>query len=117
MDIADAKYESRLALLNLNIYVPRDERFSQVKFSDFLSYAFKSLGQVLLPEFVSLFDKTINSFEDVYKLFDKGFEFPDNLIAKKLKNCVSWELFRELLCSDGERPLKFPFPSVISGNF
>ncbi|CAI9118508.1 OLC1v1020088C1 [Oldenlandia corymbosa var. corymbosa] len=112
----DPKTESRLPLLNLNIYVPRDERFSQVKFSDFLAYAVKSLGQVLLPEIASVFDKTINefdSFDDVLKLYDEGFKLPDNQVIDKLKQCVSWELLRELMRSDGQGLLKFPVPAVI----
>ncbi|KAI8561386.1 hypothetical protein RHMOL_Rhmol04G0335000 [Rhododendron molle] len=44
---ADPKTESRLPLLSLDIYVPRDERFSHVKMSDFLAYALKSTGQAI----------------------------------------------------------------------
>ncbi|KAK3042134.1 hypothetical protein RJ639_001254 [Escallonia herrerae] len=43
----DPTVESRLPLLSLNIYVPRDERFCHVKFSDFMAYALKSVGQML----------------------------------------------------------------------
>ncbi|GKV19587.1 hypothetical protein SLEP1_g29824 [Rubroshorea leprosula] len=112
----DPNSESRLPLLSLNIYVPRDERFSQVKFSDFLAYAVKSLLQVLLPEIGSLCDKTINefdSFQDVLNLYEGGVKLPNGPSLKQLRDCIPWEMIKELIRSDGERCLKFPVPSVI----
>ncbi|PRQ38672.1 putative linoleate 9S-lipoxygenase [Rosa chinensis] len=112
----DPNSESRLFLLSLDIYVPRDERFGHVKFSDFLAYALKSLVQILLPELRSLCDKTIDefdTFEDVLDLYEGGIKLPNGPTLKKLRDCVPWELLRELLRSDGERFLKFPMPDVI----
>ncbi|KAF8089001.1 hypothetical protein N665_0522s0030 [Sinapis alba] len=113
---SDPKSESRLALLNLNIYVPRDERFSHVKFSDFLAYAFKSVTQVLVPEIASLCDKTINefdSFEDVFHLYDGSIKLANGHTISKLRDIIPWEMFRELVRNDGERFLKFPLPDVL----
>ncbi|KAL3505902.1 hypothetical protein ACH5RR_031284 [Cinchona calisaya] len=112
----DPKTESRLPLLNLNIYVPRDERFNHVKFSDFIAYAVKSVGQVLLPEIASLFDKTKNefdSFQDVVNLYEGGFKLPNGNTINKFKQCISLELLKELVRSDGEGIMKFPVPDVI----
>lgn len=112
----DPNTESRLFLLDLSIYVPRDERFSQVKFSDFIAYALKSLGQVLVPEIKAVFDKTINefdTFDDVRRLYEGGIKLPEGHSLDKIRQCVPWELLRELLRSDGERFLKFPLPEVI----
>lgn len=103
--------------LGLDIYVPRDERFTHVKLSDFLAYALKSVGQVLVPEIVALFDKTINefdSFEDVLKLYEGGIKLPDHHL-NKLRQCIPWEMLKELVRSDGEPFLKFPMPDVIKG--
>lgn len=114
----DPNTESRLFLLSLNIYVPRDERFGHVKFSDFLAYALKSLVQILLPELRSLCDKTINefdTFEDVLNLYEGGIKLPNGPTLKKIRDRVPWELLKELLRSDGERFLKFPMPDVIKG--
>jgi len=114
----DPKTESRLHLLNLNVYVPRDEQFGHVKFSDFLAYALKSLAQVLLPEIKSLCDKTINefdSFEDVLSIYEGSIKLPSGPIASKLRELVPYELVRELIRNDGERFLKFPVPDVIKG--
>ncbi|KAG8636713.1 probable linoleate 9S-lipoxygenase 5 [Manihot esculenta] len=112
----DPNSESRLPLLSLNIYVPRDECFSQLKFSDFLAYALKSLVQVLIPEFKSLCNKTINefdSFEDVHNLYEGGISLSSAITTKKLRKNIPWEMFKELLRDDGELLFKFPTPDVI----
>ncbi|KAK7357488.1 hypothetical protein VNO80_16776 [Phaseolus coccineus] len=115
----DPKTESRLRLLNLNVYVPRDEQFGHVKFSDFLAYALKSVAQVLLPEIKSLCDKTINefdTFEDVLSIYEGSIKMPSGPIAVKLRELVPYELVRELIRNDGEKFLKFPVPDVIKAN-
>ncbi|KAK7280144.1 hypothetical protein RJT34_25206 [Clitoria ternatea] len=112
----DPKTESRLHLLNLNVYVPRDEQFGHVKFSDFLAYSLKSVAQVLLPEMKSICDKTINEFdtiEDVLDIYEGSIRLPSGPIASKLRELIPYELFRELVRNDGERFLKFPVPDVI----
>ncbi|XVF66677.1 hypothetical protein PTKIN_Ptkin10aG0056400 [Pterospermum kingtungense] len=112
----DPNTESRLFLLSLNIYVPRDERFSHVKFSDFLAYALKSLFQILIPEIAAVCDKTINefdSFQDVLDLYEGGVKLPNDATIKKIRDCLPWEMIRELVRNDGERFMKFPMPAVI----
>ncbi|KAH7573758.1 hypothetical protein JRO89_XS03G0203300 [Xanthoceras sorbifolium] len=112
----DPNSESRLPLLSLDIYVPRDERFGHLKFSDFLAYALKSLVQILLPEITSLCDKTINefdTFEDVLNLYEGGVKLPNVPIVGKLRDRIPWEMLKELVRNDGERFLKFPMPDVI----
>lgn len=114
--VADPKSESRLPLLSLNIYVPRDEGFRHLKFSDFLADGLKSLVQILLPEIKSLFDDTINefdNFEDVLNLYQGGIELPKGLRLGKTRSRLPWEMLRELVRNDGEQFLKFPIPDVI----
>ncbi|XP_050218831.1 probable linoleate 9S-lipoxygenase 5 [Mercurialis annua] len=109
----DPNSESRLPLLSLDIYVPRDERFGHIKFSDFLAYGLKSIAKVLVPEIKSLCDKTINefdSFEDVLNLYEEGVQLSN---GTKPKNHIPWEMLKELLHIDGDRFLKFPVPDVI----
>jgi linoleate 9S-lipoxygenase len=116
--VTDPRTESRLPLLSLNIYVPRDERFDHLKFSDFIAYAVKSLFQILLPEIKSLFDKTINefdTFQDVLNLYEGGIKLPNGPTLGKIKECLPWELLKELVRNDGEQFLKFPVPDVIKG--
>ena len=116
--VSDPKTESRLHLLNLNIYVPRDEQFGHVKFSDFLAYALKSVAQVLLPEIRSLCDKTINefdTFQDVWDIYEGSLQMPSGVVVSKLRELIPYELLRELVRNDGERLLKFPVPDVVKG--
>lgn len=115
---ADPNTESRLPLLSLDFYVPSDERFDKVKLSDFLAYALKSVGQLLLPEIASLFDKTPNefdTFQDVLNLYEGGIRLPNGINHKEIRACIPGEFLKELARSDGERFLKFPMPDVIKG--
>ncbi|KAK4482877.1 hypothetical protein RD792_010050 [Penstemon davidsonii] len=115
----DPDSESRLFLLSLNIYVPRDEKFSQVKFSDFIGYALKSMGQIMVPELKSVFDKTINefdTFQDVLNLYEGGIKLPEGHTLDKIREYIPGELLKELIRSDGEQLLKFPMPDVIKEN-
>ncbi|KAK7357486.1 hypothetical protein VNO80_16774 [Phaseolus coccineus] len=113
----DPKTESRLPLLCVKkVYVPRDEQFGHVKFSDFLAYAVKSVSQVLLPAMTSLCDKTPNEFDtfkDVLDIYKGCVKLPSGPAVKKLRELVPYELMRELIRNDGERFLKFPVPDVI----
>lgn len=105
-------------LLNLNIYVPRDEQFGHVKFSDFLAYSLKSVTQVLLPELRSLCDKTINefdTFQDVLDIYEGSFNLPSGPLHSKIRDLIPYEIFRELVRNDGEKFLRFPVPDVIKG--
>jgi linoleate 9S-lipoxygenase len=98
--------------------VPRDERFSQVKFSDFIGYAAKSLIQVLVAGATSVFDKTpteFDKFEDVHKLYNDGVGLPEGVSLTKLRKCVPWDLFQEITRSDGDTLYNFPLPDVIKG--
>ncbi|KAL0387503.1 UNVERIFIED_CONTAM: putative linoleate 9S-lipoxygenase 5 [Sesamum radiatum] len=114
---SDPKVESRIPLYNsLSIYVPRDERFSQLKMSDFVAYALKSIFQFLAPEFKALFDKTpdeFDSFEDVLKLYDGGIKVSNDSLLEKIRERIPIEMIKELLRSDGETGFKFPLPQVI----
>ncbi|KAL5980902.1 Lox9p [Asimina triloba] len=113
----DPNSESRLRLLSLDIYVPRDERFGHLKMSDFLAYALKSIVQVLVPELQALFDKTPNefdSFQDVLNLYEGGVH--NSPALQKIKNMIPLEMIKELGRSDGECLLKFPMPQVIQAD-
>ncbi|XP_019187207.1 PREDICTED: probable linoleate 9S-lipoxygenase 5 [Ipomoea nil] len=118
MTKTDPHYESRLSFLaGIDIYVPRDEKFGHLKFSDFLGYALKSLGQFLLPEMLSLFDKTPNefdTFDDVNALYEGGLSHGP--ILEHIQKNTPLEMIKELLRSDGEKMFKFPTPQVIADN-
>ncbi|KAL8171372.1 hypothetical protein V2J09_023176 [Rumex salicifolius] len=108
----DPNTESRLPILNLDIYVPRDERFDEIKFSDFVAEGLKSIAQILVPKLKSIFENTHNefdSFEDVQKLYEGGFKLPST-INKVLGNVPC-----EFLHTEGVSLFKLPMPDVIKG--
>lgn len=106
----DPSTESRLFDLNLDIYVPRDERFGHIKMSDFLTYAIKGVVQGLLPILISLVDKNFDSFQEVMNLYTLGLPMPN---IPGLSQLIPFEMFKEILRSDGERLLRYPTPQVI----
>ncbi|KAI3996077.1 hypothetical protein MKX01_007183 [Papaver californicum] len=111
----DPSTESRLPLLSLDIYVPRDERFGHLKMSDFLAYALKSLVQVLVPEIKALCDSTPNefdTFQDIFNLYEGGIQLPTGPL-NKIKDAIPFEMLKELVRTDGENLLKLPIPQVI----
>ncbi|CAK7340714.1 unnamed protein product [Dovyalis caffra] len=116
----DPNTESRQPLLmSLDIYVPRDERFGHLKMSDFLAYALKSVAQFIKPELEAFCDKTPNefdSFDDVLKLYEGGFELPDGPLLDNLKKNIPLEMLKEIFRTDGENHFQFPKPQVIQDN-
>ncbi|CAH1444189.1 unnamed protein product [Lactuca virosa] len=114
---SDPRTESRLPLvMSLNIYVPRDERFGRIKFSDFLAYALKVVIQLLVPEFQALCDNThaeFNSFEDFFKLYEGGFKLPEGPLLKRIRENIPLEMQKILLERDNDELAKSPIPQVI----
>ncbi|KAI3755016.1 hypothetical protein L1987_54809 [Smallanthus sonchifolius] len=137
---SDPDMESRIGILHsLNIYVPRDERFSDLKMADVYAYGLKLVSQGLLPGFESVVDKLsdeivgtlenfinhkfeaissnkfneFSSFEDVLKLYEGGLKIPKFNFLESLREKIPSEFLRELFRSDGEHLSKFPVPQVI----
>ncbi|KAL8253762.1 hypothetical protein R6Q59_031983 [Mikania micrantha] len=113
---SDPKTESRLPLLkSLDIYVPRDERFAQIKMSDFLGNGFKSIVQFLVSEVQGLditYDE-FDSFEDVMKTYEGGIKLPEGPLLKAIRQHVPFEFLRVISPTDGEGLGKYPMPQVI----
>ncbi|KAL4580580.1 hypothetical protein LXL04_016780 [Taraxacum kok-saghyz] len=139
----DPDTESRVPILqSLTIYVPRDERFSNLKMGDVYAYGIKLVSQGLLPGFEAIFDKIsdeivgtlenilqtkfenvssnnfneFSSFDDVLKLYKGGLPLPKSDFLESLREKIPFEFLRELLRSDGEQLSKFPTPQVIQGD-
>ncbi|GMI80072.1 ARABIDOPSIS LIPOXYGENASE 1, lipoxygenase 1 [Hibiscus trionum] len=117
---SDPNTESRLPLLKIfDIYVPRDERFGRLKFSDFLSYFVKSGVQSIPPEVKDLIGGTDNefvSFEDVLDLYYGGIKIPSSTLLDDIVDNIPLELLKQIFRTDGEQLLKFPVPTVIQEN-
>ncbi|XP_047315351.1 probable linoleate 9S-lipoxygenase 5 isoform X2 [Impatiens glandulifera] len=115
---ADPNTESRLPMLSLSIYIPSDERFSNIKMSDFLAYAAKSIAQVTRQEIKAVFDKTINefdSFNDILDIYSKKDHDPKSLSKVSNKQIQICQILKELKRSDGEHFSTFPWPDVVKG--
>ncbi|KAJ0982301.1 hypothetical protein J5N97_010556 [Dioscorea zingiberensis] len=112
----DPSSESRLSLLNLDIYVPRDERFGHIKMSDFLGYAIKALVNSVFPVLTSIFDKTPNefdSFQDVLDLYEGGLKIPHLDLLEQIRDQIPFEMIKEIIRLDGDALFKLPMPHVI----
>ncbi|KAL4556317.1 hypothetical protein LXL04_038964 [Taraxacum kok-saghyz] len=117
---SDPRTESRLPLvMSLNIYVPRDERFGVLKFSDFLVYALQVFVQLLIPEFQALSDRSyaeFDSFEDILKLYEGGFKLHGGPLLDRIRENIPFEMQKVLLERDTDEFYKFPTPQVIKEN-
>ncbi|KAL3728289.1 hypothetical protein ACJRO7_032958 [Eucalyptus globulus] len=113
----DPDVESRLPiLLSLSIYVPRDERFSHIKFSDLLAFAVKSVAHFLIPAAEGQFDRTpreFDNFQEILKVYEGGIKLQKNQFIESIMEGVPSEMLRELLRTDSDGFLKFPTPQVI----
>lgn len=58
----DGVTEARGSFLNLDYYVPPDDRFSPIKFSEFITSAIQAVIHFVIPEVKSLFQGDINNF-------------------------------------------------------
>ncbi|KAJ6846845.1 putative linoleate 9S-lipoxygenase 5 [Iris pallida] len=114
---ADPNSESRLPILqDLDIYVPRDERFGHLKLSDFLGNAIKAVGQALLPVLEALLDQTpleFGSFHEVLQLYEGGVALPNLPKLGELRDSIPFELIKDILPTPGERLFRLPTPQII----
>ncbi|GLJ21756.1 hypothetical protein SUGI_0405880 [Cryptomeria japonica] len=116
---SDPATESRLCLLNLHIYVPRDERFRRLKMSDFLANGLKSLVQISMSELQALLDfgrDEFDSFEKVKKLYTDGKPLPAKTYQEPANNDNSLELINKLFKTNGDSLLWYPKPQVIAAD-
>jgi linoleate 9S-lipoxygenase len=117
----DPNSESRLFVLNLNIYVPRDERFGHLKMSDFLGYSLKAVIEAVLPTIGTFIDDTpkeFDSFEEILGLYELGPEAPNHPVIAEIRKKIPSQFLRSILPNGShDHPLKMPLPSIIkSGN-
>lgn len=86
--------------------------------SDFLAYALKSVAQFIQPGLESVLDTTPNefdSFDEVLKLYEGGFELPNSPLLDSIRKNIPLEMLKEIFRTDGEQLFKYPMPQVIKG--
>ena len=112
--------ETRHKLINLDFYVPPDERFSQSKLSEFIANSLQAILHFVVPEVKSFFQGDLSSFEsfdqvtkDLYA--GKRSCVLEGMVMERLKTYLPEELFKEVIRMTKENPVKFPVPQVIAG--
>lgn len=111
--------ETRKHLINLDFYIPPDERFSPTKLAEVLALAVQAVTHFVVPESNALFHGNVNSFRSFDQLKDDlyGRRPPvavDGQVMDKLKTSVpSHKTYKQVSKMVKETPVKFPIPQVI----
>ncbi|XP_021852191.2 probable linoleate 9S-lipoxygenase 5 isoform X1 [Spinacia oleracea] len=113
----DLLTESRLPLVKgKDVYIPRDEKFSNTKLADFLGDTVKSLSHGvagLLDAVVDMTPMEFDSFQDVLDMYEGGIKLPNNPLLGKIREDVPTEFLKSLVRTDGAHFLKYPMPDII----
>ncbi|KAF3948713.1 hypothetical protein CMV_025324 [Castanea mollissima] len=117
---ADPLTESRPEKINLDIYVPPDERFSPKKLSEFISNSIQATVHLLIPEAKLLFRQdsgSFRSFEETSSFFSSNKnQVVEGQVKEILKSMVPEKLFNEVIHASNQNPVKFPLPQIIAEN-
>lgn len=112
--------ETRNKIIDLDFYVPPDERFSPYKLSEFIRNSIQAVVHFVIPEVKSLFEADHNKFEsfdqmvkDLYSGGRRGRAL-EGFVMEKLKGLLPEELFKEVVRGTKENTLKFPLPQIIA---
>uniref|UniRef100_A0A3N7G2T8 Lipoxygenase n=1 Tax=Populus trichocarpa TaxID=3694 RepID=A0A3N7G2T8_POPTR len=120
--------ESRTETINLDIYVPPDERFSPKKLSEFISNSIQATVHFIITEADSLFKQDSSSFESFDEIHDmfsskrskavegKAKDKLKGKVKERLKKLVPDVLFKEITYAGKEDLAKFPLPQIIREN-
>ncbi|XVE78192.1 hypothetical protein DITRI_Ditri13aG0124200 [Diplodiscus trichospermus] len=105
--------------INLDTYVPPDERCSPKKLSEFIANAIQATAHFLLPEAKSLtHDSTsFESFNEIRDLYsDNRSPVMKGTATEKMKKLLPAELFKEISHASKQDHIKFPLPQIIRAN-
>ncbi|CAL4946184.1 unnamed protein product [Urochloa decumbens] len=110
---SDPDCESRLTLLDDDVYVPRDERFGHIKSADFLGYSIKALVDGIVPALKGYIGFEFNSFKDIIRLYEGGIKIPDVPALEEIRKQFPLQLIKDLMPVGGDFLLKLPMPKII----
>lgn len=117
--IVDPLTESRPSTINLDIYVPPDERFSPKKQSEFASNSIQAVLHFLTHTVESMIQPDSNhfeSFDEIHDMFSRNkSQVIEGALKEKLKAIVPKEFFKDVTHAI-KNPLKFPVPQIIAGD-
>lgn len=115
----DPSTESRPEMINLDIYVPPDERFSPKKLSEFIGNSIRATVHFLIPEAKSLLnqDSSFQSFDEIRSLFSSNrSQKVEGWLTQKLQKLVPEQLFKRITHASKGDPMTFPEPQIIASN-
>ncbi|KAK6259684.1 PLAT/LH2 domain - like 2 [Theobroma cacao] len=110
---------SKNETINLDTYVPPDERFSPKKLSEFIANAIQATAHFLLPEAKSLShdSSSFESFDEIRNLYsDNRSQVMRGTITEKMKKLVPAELIKQVTHASKQDHIKFPLPQIIRDN-
>ncbi|WOL04136.1 linoleate 9S-lipoxygenase A [Canna indica] len=114
----DRVTETRHKIINLDFYVPPDDRFSPLKLSEFISSSIRAVVHFVIPEVKSLFEGSIKNFDSFGQLskdlYTQRKSFLESVVRERIKDLVPEELYGEVVRVTKENPIKFPVPQVIA---
>lgn len=116
----DRATETRNKFINLDFYVPPDERFSHIKLSEFISNSIQAVVHFVIPELKSLFQGDLLNFESLDQIkkdfyYNERNQVFESMVMEKLKVLLPHDLFKKVSKMIKEKPIKFPVPQVIAG--
>ncbi|KAK0588440.1 hypothetical protein LWI29_000983 [Acer saccharum] len=113
----DPLTESRPEMINLDIYVPPDERFSPKKLSEFIGNSIQATAHFILPEAKSLLEKdsSVQSFDEIKEMFSSNrSQKVDGWLSEKLHKLVPDELYKGIAHASKGDHLMFTLPQIVS---
>ncbi|XWS36628.1 hypothetical protein CRYUN_Cryun20dG0101300 [Craigia yunnanensis] len=110
---------SKNETINLDTYVPPDERCSPKKLSEFIANTIQTTAHFLLPEAKSLShdSSSFESFDEIRDLYsDNRSQVMKGTVTEKMKKIIPAELFKEITHASKQDDIKFPLPQIIRAN-
>ncbi|XP_021685924.2 linoleate 9S-lipoxygenase 6 [Hevea brasiliensis] len=114
----DPSTESRPEIIDLDVYVPSDERFGPKRLSELISNSVRATVHFLIPEASSLLKQGSSNFksiEEIRNLFYRKRNPIKGTVTDKIKKLVTDELFKEIIHATKES-IEFPLPQIITEN-
>ncbi|OMP07928.1 Lipoxygenase [Corchorus olitorius] len=105
--------------INLDTYVPPDERFSPKKLSEFIANVIQATAHFLLYEAKSSSrdSSSFESFDEIRDLYSENrSQVKKGQVREKMKKLLPNELLKQVSHASIEDHIKFPLPHVIREN-
>ncbi|KAL6865003.1 hypothetical protein ACP4OV_016154 [Aristida adscensionis] len=115
----DGLTETRKHAINLDFYIPPDERFSPTKLAEVLTLAVQAVTHFVVPEARALFQGSVSNFRSLEQLRKDMYMKPphatvEGVVMDRLKASVpSPKTYKQVAKMVKDTPIKFPIPQVI----